>query len=333
MQRDRKPTLAVLSYHSWETDVEQLRTDIAGLRCAGWVPVSANNALAMIEGDRAPGAKCVLVTTDDGHVEDEDWAGALRELGCPAVTFVCAALVPPARRAFYQRLAASDDFAVEDHGLRHDRHISSSRVRGYVADPTLDSARTTLSLPRGSPLLATASEVAFRRFDPDPEAIRLLTAAGACASAEEIRSTHWQAAAESELLRRGLAVRRFGNLFLRGRFETAAEYERRVADYLRTGRHAFQENFGRAPRLHAYTWWAGNATTDAVLRSLGYLGSFRGTGELQGADGRTFAIPRIPIRGADTRPLDLGVFPLRARIPRLTLAPLRVAAKRVLGID
>ena len=332
LHRDSPVALAVLSYHSWELDVATLREDIRTLRGDGWTFITVSDALALIRRESLPAARCVLLTTDDGHVEDEEWAAALRELECPAVTFVCSALVPPERHEFYRRAARCEEFAVEDHGSHHRQHISSSRVLGFAAESTPARARDGVILAPGEPLLGTASEVDSRRFDPDPEAIQTLVAAGASASPAEIRDRRWQAAVEGELLRRGLAIRRFGRLYLRGRFETREEYEARVTEYLRRGRVLFEQVFERRPRLHAYTWWAGNDTTDDVLRGLGYEGSLSGTGALQRADGRTFGIPRIPVNLSTQRPLDMEKIPMRGRLPRPGLAPLRAAAKRMLGI-
>ena len=332
LRRDTKAVLAVLSYHSWEVDVATLRDDVRALRREGWSFVSASEALALIRSERVPAPRCVLLTTDDGHVEDEEWAGALRDLECQAVTFVCSALVPPERREFYRRMACSEDFAVEDHGSRHSQHVSSSRVLGYVAEPTPARAREGIVLAPGEPLLATASEVESRRFDPEPEAIRVLRMAATSASPSDIRGSRWRAGVEVELIRRRLAMRRLGRLYLRGTFETREQYETRVAEYLRRSRDSFEQMFGRPPRLYAYTWWAGNDTTDDILRRLGYLGSLRGTGAMQRPDGRTFAIPRIPIGPSTPRPLDLEGQPVRARLPRPGLAPLRIAAKRIFGI-
>ena len=329
--RERAATLAVLSYHSWEVSVPMLRDDVRELRRAGWTIISASDAIAFVRRERAPAARCVLITTDDGHVEDEAWAPALRELECPAVTFICSSLVPPERRAFYRQLAASGDFAVEDHGLRHNRHVSSSRVLGYAHEPTPVRATDDVLSP-GEPILPTASEVESRRFDPDREAVALLARAGASASPAELRGTRWRTDVEEQLIKRRLAVRHFGRLFLRGRLETRDEYEARVTEYLRRGRSLFEEVVGRPPTVHAYTWWAGNETTDGVLRSLGYAGSFRGTAAMQRPDGRPFAIPRIPISPGAHRPLRLDALPVRPLIPRPGLAPLRVAAKRMLGL-
>lgn len=332
LSRDGRPMLAVLSYHSWEVGVPTLREDVRALRAAGWTTVSASDALAFVRRERVQPRRCVLVTTDDGHVEDEEWASALHALECPAVTFVCSGLVPPDRLAFYRRMAAGEEFAVEDHGFRHAQHISSSRVVGYAHERTPARARDGVTLAPGEPLLPTGSEVATRRFDPDPEAIELLVSAGASATAAEIRGDRWRRAVEDELVRRRLAVRRLGGLFLRGRFESREQYEARVTEYLRGGRAKFESAFGRAPQLYAYTWWAGNETTDEVLRTLGYAGSLRGTGEMQLPDGRTFAIPRIPIAPATSRPLDLDGIASRGRVPRPDLQSLRHAAKRILGI-
>lgn len=332
LRRDAQAALAVLSYHSWEVGVAALRDDVHALRREGWTFVSASDALALVRRERIPASRCALLTTDDGHVDDEPWADALRELECPAVTFVCSALIPPERRDFYRRIACSEEFSVEDHGSHHFQHVSSSRVLGFATEPTPARARDGVILAPGEPLLGTASEVESRRFDPEPEAIRILTAAGMGASPSEIGGPRWQAAVEEELIQRRLAVRRFGRLYLRGRFETREQYEARVAEYLRRSHALFEQVIGRPPRLHAYTWWAGNDTTDDILRGLGYAGSMRGTSALQRADGRTFAIPRIPVGPSVPRPLDLEGVPMRARLPRPGLAPLRMAAKRMLGI-
>ena len=276
--------------------------------------------------------RCALITTDDGHVEDEDWSRALRELECPAVTFICSSLVPPERRGFYRQIGASDEFTVEDHGLRHSQHVSSSRVLGYATETMPVRATEGLVLPPGAPILPTASEVESRRFVPDPDAVAQLVSAAAGVPPREIADARWRGSVEAQLVRRRLAVRRFGRLFLRGHFETREEYEGRVSEYLRRGRALFEEVVGRPPHLYAYTWWAGNGTTDGMLRALGYDGSFRGTGALQRADGRTFAIPRISVGRSTPRPFQFGRVPVRPSIPRPGLAPLRVAAKRVLGI-
>lgn len=332
LRRDVRARLAILSYHSWELDVATLREDVRELRRGGWRFVSAGDALAIIRRERMPAPRCALLTTDDGHADDEEWAVALREIECPAVTFVCSALIPPERLEFYRHAARSDEFAVEDHGSHHSQHVSSSRVVGYAAEPTPARARDGVILAPGEPLLGTASEVDSRRFDPDPEAIRMLVLAGASASPSEIHGARWRAAVEHELVQRRLAVHRFGRLYLRGHFETREEYEARVTEYLRRGHALYEDVFGRPPRLYAYTWWAGNDTTDDILRGLGYAGSLRGKGAVQRADGRTFGVPRIPIGSSTPRPFSLDSVPVRTRLPHPGLAPLRAVAKRMLGI-
>ena len=332
LRRDAQAAVAVLSYHSWEVGVATLREDVRALRRDGWTFVSASDALALISRERLPAPRCILLTTDDGHAEDEEWAVALRELECPALTFVCSALVPAERREFYRRAARSEEFAVEDHGSHHRQHVSSSRVLGYATEATPARARDGVILRPGEPLLGTASEVASRRFDPEAEAISMLSAAGVNSSPSDISGPCWRGAVEAELIRRGLAIRRFGRLYLRGHFETREQYEARVTEYLRVSQSLFQNLFGRLPRLHAYTWWAGNDTTDGILRNLGYLGSLRGKGSVQRADGRTFGIPRIPIAPSTARPLNLAALPMRAWLERPAFSPIRVAAKRLLGI-
>jgi hypothetical protein len=309
-----------------------LRDDIASLRRAGWRTVSLTEALAFAGGSPSPAARCVLITTDDGHAEDEEWAVTLRQLECPAVTFVCSSLVPAERREFYVGLAARDEFAVEDHGFRHEVHASSSRVLGYMSEATPTRTREHVILAPGEPLLPTASEVASRRFEPNAEAIELLREAGRNASPAEIQGARWRDAVERRLLHEQLAVRRFGGLYLRGRFETSEEYEKRVTEYLRHSRTLFEKFFKRSPRYYAYTWWDGNRTTDSVLTRLGYLGSFHDTGSLQPPDGRTFAMPRIPVGPDTARPFCLDGYPMRQRTLPVDLRSLRHTAKRLLGI-
>lgn len=329
---ERATMLAVLSYHSWEVGTDALRADVRHLRASGWRIVTAMEALAYIQRRGDPSARLVLISTDDGHVEDEEWADVLTELDCPAVTFVCSALVPPERIAFYRRLASSEHFAVEDHGSHHEQHISSSRILGYVPERTAARARTGVVLAPGEPVLITTSTVATRRFDPDPAAIEFLTSLAASASCAEIRGARWREAAESGLLRRKLAVRRFGHLYLRGRFETRTQFESRVGEYLEGSRSLFERTFGRPPRLYAYAWWAGHSTGDRMLRHLGYKGSFHGTGALQRPDGRAFGVPRIPVGPTTGRPMPLDHLPARPIFTPPRLESLRAVGKRLLGI-
>lgn len=324
--------IAVLSYHSWQTPAEQLRRDVEALRRGGWRMLSAPELAAAVESGDAPAPRCAVVTTDDGHAEDEDWASALRAMECPAITFVCSDLVPAERRPFYRALAADDLFAVEDHGRLHERVFASARLLDYVRPGAGVVPAGATSREPGAPVLPIGGAVAHRAFVPHPEALAWLREVGARSEPGEIGAPAWRARVERQLWRRGLAVARLGRIYLRGHFETEEQYRARVADYLRGGRRAFEQAFGRRPRFYAYTWYEGTPIGDAVLREEGYTASFSGRDALQPAAGSRFAIPRIVVDPGAPRPIALDRIPGRPRPTRAAVGRARRLVKQLLGI-
>lgn len=318
--------LAVLSYHSWETTPESLVRDVRQLRADGWRAATLSELLTRSDsGDR------FLVTSDDGHPEDEPFFDALAAASCVGVSFVNVGRMPMERRVWYRARAAAGALVVEDHGQWHRRHFMSSRVTGWMdaSSPREDVAH--LGLEAGSPLCALAGEVAAPRFFPDAE-IAAVVSALARVHSGEIGDARWAARAERELTSRGLAYRRFGHLCLRGRFETTEEFHSRADAYVRDGQRAFEEAFGVAPRFYAYTWWQGSAAVDAILQRAGYAGSFWGRDRLPRGVGATFGIPRLEVSPRVGRPLRPERYPRRRTVSVRPIEAARGVAKRLLGV-
>jgi hypothetical protein len=322
----------VLSYHSWETAPDVLLDDIAALRGAGWSAIGVDELHDNVARRAARAGRCVLVTSDDGHPEDEQWIAALRSASCPGVTFVNVGRLGADRAAFYGSLGPDALVAVEDHGRWHRRCFIGSRVLDLVGPDTRLGGLDHLALPVGYPLCATAGELSTPAFLPDP---RIAVAVGeATAEAGDGGATTGNVGATviEVLLGRGLARRRLGQLHLAGRFESGDEYVRRVGTYIEDGRRAFESIVGRPPRYYAYTWWQGSRAADAVLAAHGYRGSFWGRDRAQRADGRPFGMPRVMVEPRTPRPLRLdGVRP-RGFLAERTSAPVKRLIKTALGV-
>lgn len=313
--------LAVLSYHSWEVEAEIVLTDIAALRARGWTSVGLKEGCAFIAKRERGQGRLFLVTSDDGSPKDEEFAAVLRQAECPGVFFVNAGNIAEERVAFYRSLG--EDITVEDHGFWHRKQFVSACVYDFVTPGSYLGGLEHLSLKVGMPLCPTGSEVATRRFVPEPGAMELAVEVAA-GFGGETGSPGWRLWIEDELVKEGLAFRRLGRTLLKGSFEGAREWESRVASYLVEGRQAFTVRIGRPPEYFAYPWWQGSPKADEILQALGYKGSFYGTFSCQGKGRRPYAMPRIPIDRHTPRPLNLDKIPMR---PLMDFGNLTVGAK------
>lgn len=323
--------LAVLSYHSWEISPATLEHDIVQLRSAGWTFVRPEEAMSFVGGSSShTAAKLVLLTTDDGHAEDAHFLDVLQATRTPGVTFITLGRIDRDRRKWYADRAHDPLFAIEDHGAWHRRVFASSRLFGFVTPGVPLPGLEHMALRHGSPLFVSTGEVSGRQFTPDAEAIELCVEE-AISSPSDVGNAAWCQRVERRLVERRLARRVRDAVYLAGRFESPAEFARRVRDYLSDGCALFRDCLGRAPSLYGYTWWQGSQVGDNWLRELGYRGSFSGTGFTQLADRRPFAIPRVPVDEHTSRPLSLDRLPHRPRW-RAPLTAWKAAVREALGI-
>ena len=319
--------LLVLSYHSWETPAETLRRDIADLRALGWRPISRADLLS---GSITSNA--FLVTTDDGHSEDEGFFAVLLKAECPGITFINVGRLPPGRVAWYRERARGDAVAVEDHGQWHRRHFVSSCVTGWAgAEPPREDI-AHLGLVAGHPLCALGGELSAPRFHPDPAIADVARFIAASSDPELIGGPQWAQRLERELVMRQLATRRLGRLCLRGHFERWDAFEARARDAVLEGRRAFEQQIGAAPRLYAYTWWQGSLRVDRVLERAGYAGSFWGRDRMQPVNASRFGIPRVEMSPRTPRPLRPDAYPDRTALSRHSFDRARAFAKQLAGV-
>ncbi len=322
--------LVVLSYHSWEVSAETLAADIADVRRSGWGIVSAAEAVHSVANRSVSRARLAVITTDDGHAEDERFLDVMRATDTPAVTFITLGRIEESRRRWYSDRASDALLSIEDHGAWHRRIFVSSRLYSFVAPGAALGGFEYLKLPVGAPLFASAGEIADRRFVPDEEVVAAAVEA-AGQSLSPAGSISWRADIQRALLARRMVRRGPGGLYARGRTESHEEYRVRVSDYLSSSRELFQRVLGRAPTLYAYTWWQGSRAADNSLRSLGYQGSFWGHGWAQSMDGRTFGMPRVPMDAMTPRPLTLASFTTRPRL-RSPVPAMKGMVRDLLGL-
>lgn len=322
--------LVVLSYHSWETGPETVIADVKSLRERGWSDVSLVESADFIAGSRRRAGRYFLVTSDDGSPEDGELVGALRSVGCPGVLFINIGRIEHERLGFYAGLATSGDIAVQDHGRLHRKQFISGSVFDHVTESAYLGGLEQWGLAIGMPICASSGEIARRRFTPDRSAMELAAETAGRSTCQE-GSGPWKQEIQEALERKGLGYRRLGRFYVRGVFECESEFRERVRGYLREGREEFAAKVGRLPDYFAYPWWQGSGATDAILKELGYQGSFAGAGFIQRQDGQLFGIPRIPV-GPDTpRPIRLDL-PCRPRFGKGLTERFRGVCKTALGI-
>lgn len=322
-------SLAILSYHSWEIAPEVLLDDIKTLRRRGWSAATIGECRDFIRGGRRDG-KLFLVTSDDGSAKDEEFTEVLRHAGCPGVFFVNVGNMKNHRISFYRELLDKGDIAVEDHGYWHRKHLVSACVDGFVVPETYLGGLEHLRLTVGMPFCPTGSEVATPRFSPAPGVMEF--AAEQAAHSDKMIGSHtWRQEIMNALAKNGFGCHRFGRFYLKGTFESAREYNRRVKHYLEEGRQAFSAMFGKKPEYFAYPWWQGSRKADALLLDLGYKGSFAGIGQCFGGKHSAFSIPRLPINGNTLRPITLdGV--RKASCTNEFFASIKYHGKTLLGL-
>jgi len=295
--------IAVLSYHGWEIDPENLLRDIKVMREKGWQEASLEDLEHLLSGRRKKFGQFFHITSDDGGEGDYEFVAALRLLSCPATLFISLAAMTEKARAIYQEMLHFSDLSIQDHSFRHKRIFHYRSVIGFHSDAKpLASSPERHAIAEGSPVCIYGGELARTQFTPDERAIDICQ--DAARSCIELPGTPaWEESIAHRLLASGFGFRRLGKLCIQGEYETREEFKRRISTYLVEGKRALGQFTNRPPMAFAYPWWEMNALADRCLGNLGYKMTFAGRGLCRKKT--PFRIPRIFVNNQTPRPLNL----------------------------
>jgi hypothetical protein len=296
------PEVAVLSYHGWEIDPERLAADVDALRSGGWRDLSLAGLESTLVSGAAAHDRYFHVTIDDGAERDLECVASLRAVSCPATLFVSLEAMTERARAIHRELAASEDVAVEDHSLRHNRTFHYRHIVGFHSDDApLVTSPERLGLRAGDPVCSYGGELARPSFTPDPRARDVCHQAARSSNAAP-GTADWTAGITDGLLQSSFGFRRWGRLCIAGVYETRAAFNSRVAAYLAEGHEHVSQFLGRVPVAFAHPWWEPSAIANDHLRSLGYRMTFARRGLCRQRS--PFEIPRLFVSNNTRRPID-----------------------------
>jgi hypothetical protein len=294
--------IAVLSYHGWEIDPDLLAADVKALRASGWHDVSLAGLESVLTAGTTSHDRYFHVTIDDGAERDLECVASLQALSCPTTLFVSLDAMTERARAVHRELAKSDDVAVEDHSLRHNRTFHYRHIVGFHADESpLVTSPERLGLLPGDPVCTYGGELAAPAFTPDQGAREVCRQAAAM-SAERPGTAEWTRSIAERLLTSGFGFRRLGRLCIAGGYESRGTFNHRLSAYLTEGRERLSQFLGRTPVAFAHPWWESSVTADERLRALGYRMTFGCRGLCRQRS--PMEIPRLFVSNETPRPLD-----------------------------
>jgi peptidoglycan/xylan/chitin deacetylase (PgdA/CDA1 family) len=299
-------SLPVLLYHSVSGHENPLAVSpatfnahLAAMRRSGWRGISLDDAHAFLAEGRPLAPKSILLTFDDGYLDNAvNACPLLAEHGFHAVVFAVSSRLEagpsrlgtdqlpdldktyapgllglPERRDPFLRwsearqLEDSGVVAVQAHSQTHAPVFAGPGYRKFHK-PARRSR--TFDLPEGDwpwglPLFRQAPGLATRAYLPSPELLDLVRASVPQEPAEArafLKDPARTAAHQARL--ESLPQERWG------RFETGAEYAGRVRADLAACRETMTRELGRAPTALAWPWGAHTPEAVAIAKELGF---------------------------------------------------------------
>ena len=316
--------IAILCYHSWNTETGFLRRDIEDLRNQGWIPLSLKELIAIKEGTTPRGNNFFHITNDDVSPEDEKFSDLLQQLNCPATFFVVSGQILHDREGFYKDLDGKGLISIEDHSLNHWKNFIGPKLIEFQSDFSKSTGLEPLRLQKGMPITEFASELAFPIFSIDSRINAFCVEWGKNLDWSQPQAFSQMA---DQLVAKGLAKRQGPFIYLKGVYESRSDYAKRVRQQVLAGRNKFEEIFERKPSVFCCPLFNTSGSLERVVHQLGYKLQFGGGQRYWG--GHSEIVPRVPINNTSQRPLDLDKL---CRVPlatRLSLGARRAGLGKI----
>lgn len=285
--------MTVLFAHSWEEDfADYFREALRFIREKGLPVLDRQGFLKHLAENRPFPARSVLITLDDGALQDEEALCLLEEYDLPAVSFVIPNPCVPERYyrqpenwKMWARMERGGRVAVEAHSMTHARVFSSPRVADFVLDPPEGINILGLDPRPGTPVLETGPALVSRRYFPPVHLMdRCADHYARTLADQSLPAGERKEALRSFLVQGGWAEPGAGSgttamaparLELKGgTWESREEFHERVYRDVTLSKELLERRLGKQILLFAYPFGAVTEELAGLVRRAGYAAAF-----------------------------------------------------------
>jgi peptidoglycan/xylan/chitin deacetylase (PgdA/CDA1 family) len=289
--------LLVLSAHSWETGFEsRLKSALEKITAMGMRVISCNEFLLHIREKKEFSPGTVLLTFDDGALQDEIAFRILKQFRLPSIFFVIPSPnVPykyyrqPQNLEMWKQFRASTMVSIESHTMTHAKVFINDRVTSIVSRALERQNIEDFDYRAGAPIFESAPGLTHRKYFPDKSMI------DRCVD-------KWH-----EIINRGMTTQQAAEILFEdlrelqkesysvGFYETEQQMMDRLHNEIVGSKLFLEEKLDKQVKLFAYPFGSYSDLSRNQIEKAGYLAAFTTEEKTYSIAQDPLLIGRIPI--------------------------------------